>query len=149
MGCTSDILCSSVDWRISNRTEICIHTNVPFKKPVINLYFAQEYIVLDQRTVYSCGKLNTNCNLFFLGKWEINMGSQRWYINFIYGFYPCLWYPQTSHKMQYGGRRTKYYPLSYTIYLEIGLSTSRCPRKHGGCDVTGVMGKAGVQRSCG
>ena len=29
-------------------------------------------------------------------------------------------------------------PLSYTIYLEIGLSTSRCPRKHGGCDVTGV-----------
>ena len=34
-------------------------------------------------------------------------------------------------------------PLSYTIYLEIGLSTSRCPRKHGGCDVTGVKhGKA-------
>ena len=34
--------------------------------------------------------------------------------------------------------------LSYTIYLEIGLSTSRCPRKHGGCDVTGVKLGYGV-----
>ena len=28
--------------------------------------------------------------------------------------------------------------LSYTIYLEIGLSAAECPQKHGGCDVTGV-----------
>ena len=36
-------------------------------------------------------------------------------------------------------RRARCAPLSYTIYLEIGLSTSKCPQKHGGFDVTGVQ----------
>ena len=36
-------------------------------------------------------------------------------------------------------QRRANFALSYTIYLEIGLSTSKCPQKHGGFDVTGVQ----------
>ena len=50
------------------------------------------------------------------------------------------WRPTSFYASFWLGVRS----LSYTIYLEIGLSTSRCPRKHGGCDVTGVKLEYGV-----